>query len=57
MDNEMLKAVNAFYDTYAELYKRCGDSSLAIRLTCAICGIKVPESENLLFSVRSLRKP
>lgn len=56
MDNELLKAVNTFYDTYVELYKRCGDSSLAIRLTCAICGLKVPESENLLFPLRSLRE-
>ena len=49
VDKEMLKAVDMFYEIYCEFYKKCGDRNTAIRLTCALCGVKVPESQAFSF--------
>lgn len=49
IDKEMLKAVDMFYEIYCEFLKKCGDRNTAIRLTCAVCGVKVPESQTFSF--------
>lgn len=49
VDKEMLKTVNMFYGIYSEFYKKCGDRNTAIQLTCALCGVKVPESQTFSF--------
>lgn len=49
LDKEMLKAVDMFYVVYSEFYKKCGDRSTALQLTCALCGVKVPKLETLSF--------
>lgn len=50
MDNkETLKAVDMFYEIYCEFYKKCGDRRTAIQLTCALCGVKVPELQTFSF--------
>lgn len=49
MNAEMIKAVHTFYEVYAEFYKKSGDSNTAIRPTCAICGIDIPESNSFSF--------
>ena len=51
MDKDIKDAVNMFYETYAEFYKKRGDSNLAIRLTCTIIGLNVPESNSVLFGI------
>lgn len=49
VDKEMLKTVNMFYGIYSEFYKKCGDRTTAIQLTCAMCGMKVPNLETISF--------
>lgn len=51
MEKDMKDAVDLFYETFTEFYKKCGDSNLAIRLTCAITGLNVPESNGALFGI------
>lgn len=48
-DKEMLKAVDMFYEIYCEFYKKCGNRNTAIRLTCALRGLKVLESQTFSF--------
>ncbi len=48
-DKETLEVVNTFYKIYSEFYKKCGDRNIAIQLTCAMCGLKVPKSETVSF--------
>lgn len=49
IDKETQRAVDMFYSIYSELYKKCGDRNTAIQLTCALCGVKVPELETFSF--------
>lgn len=48
-NKEIIEAVRMFYSVYLEFYKKCGDRNTAIQLTCALCGVKVPELETFLF--------
>lgn len=48
-EKEIIEAVNMFYSAYLEFYKKCGDRNTAIQLTCALCGVKVPELETFSF--------
>lgn len=48
-DKETVEVVNTFYEIYSEFYKKCGDRNIAIQLTCAMCGLKVPKSETVSF--------
>lgn len=48
-DKKTLEAVNTFCEIYSEFYKKCGDRNIAIQLTCAMCGLKVPKSETVSF--------
>lgn len=48
-NKEIIEAVSMFYSIYSEFYKKCGDRNTAIQLTCALCGVKVPELETFLF--------
>ena len=49
IDKQTQKAVDMFYSIYFEFYKKCGDRNTAIQLTCALCGVKVPELETFSF--------
>lgn len=48
-NKEIIETVNMFYSIYLEFYKKCGDRNTAIQLTCALCGVKVPELETFSF--------
>ena len=48
-NKEIIETVNMFYSIYLEFYKKCGDQNTAIQLTCALCGVKVPEIETFSF--------
>lgn len=48
-NKEIIEAVSMFYSVYLEFYKKCGDRNTAIQLTCALCGVKVPELETFSF--------
>lgn len=51
-NKEIIEAVSMFYSVYLEFYKKCRDRNTAIQLTCALCGVKVPELETFLFLLR-----
>lgn len=46
---ELLECVDAFYTAYIEFHKKCGSTDMAIRMTCAMFGVNVPETNSIGF--------
>lgn len=46
---ELLECVDAFYTAYVEFLKKFGSTDMAIRMTCALFGISVPETNSIGF--------
>lgn len=49
MDKGFFEAIDAFYTAYMIFLRKSGDKNTAIQLTCAMFGIKVPESNSFSF--------